>query len=371
MNRRKGRSIFFVFLKSLALKMIDIKLTIRIKTMPHQKPLKISFCTTCMNRLEHLQKTLPKNLADNADYENLEFVILDYNSDDGLDNWVQENLKNWHKKVVYFRTIEPQNYARSHSRNMVFRLATGDILCNLDADNFIGKGFASYINEGFSKNNNIYLEAQKENLQDIVGKICFKKLDFETLNGYDEKISNYGFEDNDFKNRLQNLNLKPIYFSQNKFLKVITHEDIERVRNESFFKNLKDLFIQKITPFQSKIIFVFNDATFESAEIMDNLLTPTPAKHHQIERLDKLKRYTILENSVKKGLFEAQNMNQPYEKINEENHKMMVIYFYCQLKNKVIWAENLAKKTISVNQSGYGKGIVFRNFDYQNPITLT
>ncbi|WP_158563357.1 hypothetical protein [Chitinophaga silvatica] len=48
------------------------------------EPLKISFCTVCMGRLHHLRQTLLQNIADNTTYDNLEFVILDCNSEDGI-----------------------------------------------------------------------------------------------------------------------------------------------------------------------------------------------------------------------------------------------------------------------------------------------
>lgn len=47
----------------------------------------ISFCITCMNRLKHLQETLEKNILDNFLVDEVEFVVLDYNSQDGLEEW--------------------------------------------------------------------------------------------------------------------------------------------------------------------------------------------------------------------------------------------------------------------------------------------
>ena len=48
-----------------------------------------------MNRLEHLKVTLPKNIIDNIGYDNIEFVIVDYNSKDGLQSWINSNLKKY------------------------------------------------------------------------------------------------------------------------------------------------------------------------------------------------------------------------------------------------------------------------------------
>src|SRR5580704_1798101 len=53
---------------------------------------RISFCISCRGRLHHLRRTLPQNIADNRDYPNLEFVLLDYNSTDGLGEWVRHEL---------------------------------------------------------------------------------------------------------------------------------------------------------------------------------------------------------------------------------------------------------------------------------------
>jgi len=331
-------------------------------------PLKISFCTTCMNRIEHLQRTLPQNFKDNADYPNIEFVILDYNSTDGLEQWMKKNFTKWQEKVVYYKTLQPQNYARSHSRNMAFRLATGDILCNLDADNFAGKNFAGFINQIFSSNCEVYLAAQKDNLQDIGGKICFKKSDFENIRGYDEEIINFGFEDNDFKNRLTKSGLIPKYFNHDKFTKVIMHNDVYRIKNERIYKNLSRLFVKKISPWQTQILFIFNDSTFESAEIIDNLYRPAATVSGRIQPLDTTYRFTILENSHKKGVFDGEYPN--FERIQDEEQILTIIYFYSQVVNKEIWIKNMKNKTITVNPDGFGKGIVYRNFDYANPIQL-
>lgn len=48
-----------------------------------------------MDRLFHLKKTLLKNIKNNITYPHLEFVLLDYNSQDGLEEWVVENCKEY------------------------------------------------------------------------------------------------------------------------------------------------------------------------------------------------------------------------------------------------------------------------------------
>lgn len=48
-----------------------------------------------MNRLSHLQETLPKNIHDNYLLGDVEFVLLDYNSSDGLESWVKNDMKKY------------------------------------------------------------------------------------------------------------------------------------------------------------------------------------------------------------------------------------------------------------------------------------
>ena len=107
---------------------------------------KISFNITCMNRLHHIKQTLQQNIHDNFLSEQVEFNLLDYNSTDGLERWVKQQGELFDTGIFnYCETITPTCYHRTHSRNMAFRLSTGDIVCNLDADNYLGEGFVAYI----------------------------------------------------------------------------------------------------------------------------------------------------------------------------------------------------------------------------------
>ncbi|GAG26081.1 unnamed protein product, partial [marine sediment metagenome] len=73
----------------------------------------ISFCTTCMGRLYNLKETLPINFKDNESYPDLEFVILDYNSNDNLGEWMKNNMMHHIEsgKVSYYRTTEPKYFS--------------------------------------------------------------------------------------------------------------------------------------------------------------------------------------------------------------------------------------------------------------------
>ena len=178
--------------------------------------LKISFCTTCKGRLEHLQQTLPQNIADNRDYPNVEFVVVDYNSNDGMQDWIKENFQKEMESglLKYVRTDEPEYWQMSHAKNMSHRMATGDVLVNLDADNFTGKNAASWLNDQFKEDPNIVLRPSRETTKipgwsgSAAGRIAITKENFDTIRGYDEEIKGWGKEDSRFIDCTHRLGLK-------------------------------------------------------------------------------------------------------------------------------------------------------------------
>ncbi len=171
-----------------------------------KKEHKITFITTCMGRLYNLKDTLPVNIKDNADYKNLEFLVLDYNSDDNLGDWMKENMSEEMAsgRVSYYRTKEPTEFSMAHSRNIAFKLATGDIVNNLDADNFtinqhgnpIKECWAAYLNRMANEQNERVIFAKGKT--GMRGRIGFFKQEFiDLLGGYDENLLGYGHDDHD------------------------------------------------------------------------------------------------------------------------------------------------------------------------------
>ncbi|WP_165852009.1 glycosyltransferase [Mucilaginibacter terrenus] len=234
----------------------------------------ISFCTAIRNRLHHLRQTLPKNLADNAAYPALEFIILDYNSNDGLEQWITINMATHLAagKVKYIRVADVEYFERSKSRNMAFNAATGQLVCNIDADNFVGKGFAHYINRCFHSDADIFLTAfsnEIANTPDFLGRICCRRTDFMQIGGYNEAMNGYGFEDYEIISRLKKAGLKQEVITDKIFFNAITHDDEERIREEQLFSSLKDIYLGLISPYESDLLFVFKDGTCASGRLVD------------------------------------------------------------------------------------------------------
>jgi hypothetical protein len=212
-----------------------------------------------MGRLHHLKKTLPYNLANNQ-YKNLEFVILDYNSSDGLEEWMRLNMMNHIEsgRVSYYRTSEPKFWRIGHAKNLSSIVATGDIICNIDADNYI-KDFAEYVNENMNKPTDILcaraiiIERKGDKIEsfsvdrspgprfDACGRICVRKETFVEVGGYDEHFATYCNDDIFFKVKcvLAGCNIKLI--NDDYLRHIIAHTNDDRQVNcENKYSIIRD-----------------------------------------------------------------------------------------------------------------------------------
>jgi glycosyltransferase involved in cell wall biosynthesis len=188
----------------------------------------ISLCTTCMGRLSDLVLTLPKNIANNSDYPHLEFVLLDYNSQDGLEKWVMENMTAQIEsgRLVYARTTEPKWYDMAHSRNVAFKLASGEIVCNVDADNWTGPGFAAMLNR--LANERPKQAVFVKGWQLLRGRVgVYRQEWMDLLGGYDESLTGYGHDDQDLVDRALMLKFRSMWFGGQYVTRIRTEREVK------------------------------------------------------------------------------------------------------------------------------------------------
>ncbi|RVU00436.1 glycosyltransferase family 2 protein [Mucilaginibacter limnophilus] len=362
--------------------------------------LKISFCTVCMNRLQHLKETLQANIEANQDYANLEFVLLDYNSTDGVEDYIRNHMSYYIKsgKLVYYKTTSHLYFNRSHSRNVAFRLATGDVLCNIDADNFTGIGFAAYVNEAFSKANDIFLSVFNNNLlnkSDVLGRICVRKADFYKVTGYDERMVNYGFEDYDLVNRLELYGLTKTPITGNPgFFNVIEHERNTRLENEYLTNKLNDVLISYLSPSSSEVLLLLTDNTYKRGVVIDNKSLRLAGA--VIDEAQQEYQYSILGDEWAQGLWSGDSEHidlystsdtvqtlfyetaggyytlsdmpkKLFYQVSSHDLIEQVIMFCSQVTNRIYMWKNKLNKTYAVN-SVFGNDTVYKNLNFNNPI---
>ncbi len=227
-----------------------------------------------MGRAHHLKETLPQNIRDNQVEEGLdiEFVVLNYNSQDDLHEWMTTDPKmSEHIRsglVRYGHTADPDHFHMSHAKNMAHRMATGDVLCNLDADNFTGLDFARFLKANFEQDMDIVMNPSNRvsklyepDERGFFGRVVISRENFETLHGYDENFSGWGGEDTDFMQRAKGLGARHVRIDTSQYLSIIPHTNEERVHN-MFDGEKRDQELAKVEDMkhghQTKFVTLFN-----------------------------------------------------------------------------------------------------------------
>lgn len=202
--------------------------------------LQIAFCTTCKNRTQHIEQTLPKNLADNERYAGTKFILVDYHSPDHLVDYVTEKHEGALEagRLVLYRFTEPIPFRMAHAKNLAHRLGIlegADVLVNLDADNYTGVDFANYVASAFQENSERFLWANRNQPAPVRypkgcnGRIAVSSRAFIKAGGYDERFVTWGPDDKDFNGRLRKLGCLPAEIPR-RYLDVILHNDRMRFR---------------------------------------------------------------------------------------------------------------------------------------------
>jgi hypothetical protein len=194
----------------------------------------ISFCTTCMNRFFHLRKTIIRNIEDTQEYPGAEFVLINYNSQDGLHAWAEKHLRKYIESGIlnYYYTPEPKFFHASKAKNLAHKAARSQIVCNVDGDNFTGKNFAHYINYMVNRHGmDALLHFRKKPYWGTEGRIALAKEKFLALGGYDENLLPTGHEDHDLLNRAKAYGMPYHNIEIENFLRYLSNTTKEKSMN--------------------------------------------------------------------------------------------------------------------------------------------
>jgi len=179
---------------------------------------RLSFITTCMGRLNNLKITLPLALQPDCEY-----VLVDWSCPDKSGEWVKLN----YPQAVVVSVPGKQYFNIAGARNAGAKAATSDRLCFIDADMKMLPGFVNAVLDKLKPD----CWAQTDNFcYGFAGTIVCWKGDWKRIGGFDEGIDCWGYEDVDFKQRLNKAGLKEVRCSS-RFLEHITHSDVMRVKH--------------------------------------------------------------------------------------------------------------------------------------------
>jgi hypothetical protein len=140
-------------------------------------------------------------------------------------------------RLAVYTYLDHPTFRMAHAKNMAHRcgiLEGGDILVNLDADNFTGPGFASYLARKFEEQgvflwSNMIKDGPDRLTRGISGRIAVTKSAFLNVGGYDEKFEKWSPDDKDFNTRLRNLGYSAHEIDR-RYLSGVMHNDKLRFR---------------------------------------------------------------------------------------------------------------------------------------------
>jgi hypothetical protein len=190
---------------------------------------KLSFCISHKNRFDFLKQTLKQNLDDNrTDSSVVEFVLVDFGSDEDVAGWLTANFKD-DLVTGYLRIFQAEGLTDWHAsiaKNTVHMEARGAIWVNLDCDNYTGERGGKHIIDAFeqAETSLIYWQYSKRKLDGTFGRIGMTRDVFEQLGGYDEAFLPMGYQDGDLKDRAIALGCQLIHDRNPQFNQAIKNE---------------------------------------------------------------------------------------------------------------------------------------------------
>jgi len=160
----------------------------------------ISFCTTCSNRVNQLKLVFEENIAKIAAHSRVEWILVNFNSKDDLDNFIFSKIEKLPRSFIYIRELSGRPWHLSVAKNVAHRLAHGTILMNLDCDNRILDAIAT-IRRYFSQGCKCLHNSSGVFSDGTAGRIAINSELFFMLGGYDEALYPMGYQDRDLIER--------------------------------------------------------------------------------------------------------------------------------------------------------------------------
>jgi hypothetical protein len=206
----------------------------------------ISFCTWIKNRFHQFKEVFPINLERMGLDD--EWNIVDVDSDDEFSNWIPQD-----KRINIIKiSMKELHFAKLY--NISHKLGKGDMLVNLDADNYIGEDFCGWVHKLKAKG--FMGHTWSNNWDDgTYGRIIIPTKAFYNVGGYDESFEPCGFQDTDIINRViksgikcETSNNKKIYGgsipnSRNDTMKYVSKKGsfgtYNSINHEKFKKNIE------------------------------------------------------------------------------------------------------------------------------------
>jgi len=164
--------------------------------------LEVSYCSSCRNRLHQLRHVFDANIASLRSYPYIQWVLYNYSSSDGLDEYIIPLLPRLPSRFKYIVDSRNRSWNLSVAKNLAHAFGDAPVLMNLDCDNLILD--SGPIIQRLHENGGEVVHYGSNKFSDgTSGRISINRDVFEKLGGYDEDFLPMGYQDLDLLARFR------------------------------------------------------------------------------------------------------------------------------------------------------------------------
>ena len=244
-----------------------------------------------MNRSHNIYNNIDSWLKQKID----QLIILDWNSVDNLNDYLK-SLND--KRILYVRVNNETHFIRTFAQNLAARFCKYNKICKIDSDIIIREHF--FENHPLNMGEFYVGEwrcARDENEKHLHGNTYLFLDDYFRINGYNEFIKDYGWDDSDFTIRLMSCGLTKNVFNYD-LIYHTPHDDELRTKHLVNAKNpLLMLFVNK----ECLKNIVWNNnykmQQFTTNKIDDNYIICERIKNNEYSIDEKIYNETVLEKT--------------------------------------------------------------------------
>jgi hypothetical protein len=223
-------------------------------------------------------------------------------------------------------------------------------------------------------------------MRDAIGRFCIRKEDFLSINGYNEKIKSYGFEDLEIYDRLKIAGKEQKSIRNVQFLNIIHHGSDERIANEKLNRGLKKVFVAYHTTRESDLILLYDNVAVKARLInyidilrSNNWVKGSPSLMEPLQEAVAFNNDGSILCEFAGSSGNQEIIHSPYSpndliditngihfyEITDDKYRDDVILMLSELSNKQTMIKHLIDHK-KINETGLGKGTVssWDNFEY-------
>ena len=202
----------------------------------------ISLTTPCMNRTHDLKAVMPSRILAASASPPVEIVIVNYNSRDDLDKYVNglDMPEGVSLSLRHYRRREYWHMA--HGFNLAVLAAKGEYFWLLGCDVFMAPHAVAEVRRLIEKRGDVWMHAANNS-----GNIVCRKDAFVAVGGYDERFEFYGQEGLELNERMERNGYQRGLFS-NSLLRILPTDREAKTSNYRFEGGNKTIFSRMMRP---------------------------------------------------------------------------------------------------------------------------